>query len=308
MKKTNRLISLFITFAVSGFIIIGCGKSSIEIDNSTYEPKIAINGLLNPELTIQRISIGRNFPLGQTIDLSSVALTGAQVKITELSSGNEHTLTFNPNSGYFELHTILMKINYGLTYRLDVSTTIDGKELSASSTTTVPAEGMAIIPGESLVGDMVYRQKDINGELIAPVIAFSQSENVAFYLLSFMAADTSDASFIYDNPMGFKIEDMRKDGGSARDLQYGDIWKRLEDDASHVNNFESNWFWFWFYGEYRFILYGGDVNYYHYLATHANVMGMDGNLHEPIFDIDGDGIGVFGSVITDTVYVNVLRP
>ncbi len=33
---------------------------------------------------------------------------------------------------------------------------------------------------------------------------------------------------------------------------------------------------------------------------------MDGNFHEAKFNIDGDGIGVFGSVIADTVYVDVV--
>jgi hypothetical protein len=200
-----------------------------------------------------------------------------------------------------------LEIEHNQSYRLDVTATIDGKQLSATSTTTVPGDGMSVLEDESLLGEMVYRQKDINGELVSPVVAFSQAENVALYVLSFMAADTSDESFISENPMGFKLKDIRDDGGSAKDLQSGDIWKRLEDTSSQVNNFESNWFWFWFYGEYRFILYGGDSNYYHYLATHANVMGMDGNLHEPIFDIEGDGIGVFGSIVADTTYVTILR-
>ena len=37
------------------------------------------------------------------------------------------------------------------------------------------------------------------------------------------------------------------------------------------------------------------------------VQEEDGNFHESVFSIEGDGIGYFGSVIPDTVYVEVLR-
>ena len=37
------------------------------------------------------------------------------------------------------------------------------------------------------------------------------------------------------------------------------------------------------------------------------VQEIDGNFHEPVFHIDGDGIGVFGSAVTDTVYFSVTQ-
>ena len=37
------------------------------------------------------------------------------------------------------------------------------------------------------------------------------------------------------------------------------------------------------------------------------VQEEDGNFHESVFSIEGDGIGYFGSAIPDTVYVEVLR-
>ncbi len=63
----------------------------------------------------------------------------------------------------------------------------------------------------------------------------------------------------------------------------------------------------WFYGQYRIIAYAGDENMKNYYLTHANVAEMDGNLHEPVFNIDGDGIGIFGSAIADTLYFTVLQ-
>lgn len=41
--------------------------------------------------------------------------------------------------------------------------------------------------------------------------------------------------------------------------------------------------------------------------TFDEVQEDDGNFHEPLFDIEGDGIGVFGSVVADSIKVEVLQ-
>ena len=67
------------------------------------------------------------------------------------------------------------------------------------------------------------------------------------------------------------------------------------------------WYTFNFYDHYRIIVYASDDNYKDFFMTYQQVMEMDGNFHEAKFNIEGDGIGVFGSVIADTVYVDVVR-
>jgi len=37
------------------------------------------------------------------------------------------------------------------------------------------------------------------------------------------------------------------------------------------------------------------------------VQEIDGNLHEPAFHIEGDGIGVFGAAVADTAYFEIVR-
>ena len=63
---------------------------------------------------------------------------------------------------------------------------------------------------------------------------------------------------------------------------------------------------FWFYTEYRLTTMACDVNYKEFLQTYNDVQEEDGNFHEAKFNIEGDGIGVFGSVVLDTVTVNVI--
>ena len=67
------------------------------------------------------------------------------------------------------------------------------------------------------------------------------------------------------------------------------------------------WFDLWFYGSYEVIVYAADKNFIDFLRTFDEVQADDGNFNEPAFNIEGDGIGVFGSAIADTVRIVVLR-
>jgi hypothetical protein len=67
------------------------------------------------------------------------------------------------------------------------------------------------------------------------------------------------------------------------------------------------WQDFRFYDDYEIIMYAADKNYKDFFITYQNVVELDGNFHEPKFNIEGDGIGVFGSIIADTVSCRVIR-
>lgn len=298
------------TILVSGLavLLLGCGKSTIAIDESKYEPKIVLNGLLFPEQSVSNIKVNRNFPLGEPIIIDQVALSTAQVTLTDIEANISYDLVFNSDSSWYEYKNNDLQIIYGKSYRLDVSATVAGKSLQASSTTSVPQAGLEIDTLNSVIGNMYYRQKNTSGDLVEPKVQFDQSPQASFYSLSITALDTGLANFISENPFGVELEKVIEDGGSVENFMFISRWKRPDNENLGQTSFDLTWYNFWFYGDYRLVLYAGDRNFYHYYATHKNVMGMDGNLHEPIFDIEGDGIGVFGSAIVDTVYMQVLRP
>jgi len=297
-----------ILFASLVLTLAGCGSSTIEINESQYEPKIVLNGLIYPGQAVRNIKVDRNFPLGQPIVKDQIALSQAQVRLTDIEADTLYNLEFNSTSESYEYTNNDLQIEFGKSYRLDVSASVDGKSLQASSTTTVPEQGLEIDFLHSLLGDMYYRQKNTSGDLVEPMILFDQSQQAWFYTLSTTALDTSLNSFITENPFGVEPEKVLEDGGSMEDFMYSSRWKRPDNENQEQTSFDLSWYSFWFYGTYRLVLYAGDRNFYHYYATHKNVMGMDGNLHEPIFNIEDEGIGFFGSAIVDTAYINVLRP
>lgn len=303
MNKPEYQISLILT----GLILIACGKTSVSIDESTYEPKIVVIGYLYPHTPVRNIYIRRNFPVGTTVDFNQIPLWDANARITDIETNSIYRLTYDAISANFYYRQDDLIIEYGKSYRLDVTAEIDGSLLQASSTTNVPDAGLKIDPENSIYGDLYYRQKDSTGALISPRVAYSQSENTAFYLLSVSGLNASKETFIYENPFNFDIQEALDGGAKIEDFQYSARWTRPEKQADEFSVIELTWFQIWFYSPYRLILYAGDQNFYHFYTTHRDVQEIDGNLHEPLFDIDGDGIGVFGSAVVDTIYMNILK-
>jgi hypothetical protein len=287
-------------------LLISCGKTSVSIDKSTYEPKIVIIGYLYPEKPVTAIRISRNFPIGTMIDKENAPLSTADVHLTDIAANMSYPLYFNSALACFEYIGTDLFIDYGKAYRLDVSASIDNNRLTASAVTVVPEKGLKIIREQSIYGDLFYRQKDERSMIISPRVAFEQSPDASFYLLSISALNAGLGSFIYENPFGFDIQDALDGGATINDFKYRAKWTRPENKSGNYSIIEINWFLLWFYGSQRLILYAGDQNFYHFYNTHRNVQEIDGNLHEPLFDIDGDGIGVFGSAITDTLFLNIL--
>jgi hypothetical protein len=283
-----------------------CGETSITIDESTYEPKIVIMGYLYPEMPVTDIKITRNFPIGTVIDKDKVPLRDANVQITDLDVNTSFQLAYNQQQACFEYSGSDLMIDYNKSYELRVDAVVDGEALTAQSVTTIPDKGLTINRDQSVYGDMYYRQKDNTGSVISPRVAYEQSPNTSFYLLSISSTQANIDSFIYENPFGFDIQDALDGGAKIEDFQYRVRWTRPENINDGYSVIEINWFQIWFYGPYRLLLYAGDENFFHFYNTHRNVQEIDGNLHEPIFDIEGDGIGVFGSAVVDTLYLNVL--
>jgi hypothetical protein len=294
-------------FILTVLLLLSCGKTSVTIDERTYEPKIVIIGYLYPERPISNIQISRNFPVGTTINKDEIAIGEAKVTLTDLASNIGYELTYNPISFAFEYTKDDLEIGYGNSYRLDVSANIDDSELQASSITTVPDHGLEIDRESSVYGDLLYRETDESGKLIQPQVAYRQSENSAFFLLSISALDASIETFIYENPFGFDIKDALEDDAKIENFQYSARWTKPENQNGGLSIIEISWFQLWFYSPYRLVLYAGDENFYHFFSTHRSVQSVDGNLHQPLFHIDGDGIGVFGSAVIDTLSLNILK-
>ncbi len=285
-------------------VLASCGGGSIVINDPGFQPKIVIQGTLFPQQPVNNIRIMRNFPIGSSINADAIILTNAIAKIVD-ASGRSFGLTYNSETAFYEFRGSDLKIDHGESYTLEVTATIDGKELSARSTTTVPLPGFRILAEQSVLGPMPYRARDENGELIDLTVAFDRSPGTNFYAVSVTALDADVSTFIYENPFGeFDENDVRKD---FNDFKYAFNWIQDTPTEAGVSSIEIFSFFTWFFGEYQAIVYAADRNFKDFLITHEEVQEIDGNFHEPALHIEGDGIGVFGSAIADMVRFTVLK-
>ncbi|MBD3225149.1 MAG: DUF4249 family protein [Caldithrix sp.] len=302
MHPMNNIVKML---AVTGMallsFLLSCGKTSVTVDEDTYDPKIVVQGLLHPGKPIQRVYINRNFPVNQTIDREHIPLENARASVTDLTSGASEILQYEADSAYYKGQT--MVIQHEHTYRLQVEATVEDQLLTTQSTTTIPARGFAIDAAQSCKGDIIYRQPNADGRIRKPCIVYQRSRGVELYVLSIVALDADSSTFIRNNPYGIDLKFVSE---NFEAFKFEEVWSPNEPQTPGISRLEIPWLDIWFYGRYRAILYAADRNFYEFFATHDNVQDFDGNLREPYFNFEGDGIGVFGSAITDTIHFNIV--
>lgn len=275
---------------VLALILIGCGDPEIDLTSAQYEPKIVVEGYLYPGESIKEIIITRNFPLNSVIDSTKLILFDAVVKI------NDKLLTFNPLKLSFEDNSTI--IEYGKSYELKVYAKIDGKELFASSITTVPVQGFNI--HEYDLGTKRY--------MIDPIsFTFTPSPSNDFYAMSVMPDSANLDNFIYDNPFepGISRDDLEKYFNNFRfqAVYLSNVNVNSPTPITHtLKGFDT-----WFYSSYKLIMYSGDKNFKDFFVTAKRVEEFDGNFHEPVMNFTGDGIGVFASAIKDTLVFKIIK-
>jgi hypothetical protein len=299
----NKLI---ITFYCLLFIV-ACGEGVVEVDERNYEEKIVIEGYLYPTRPVKNIRITRNIPMNTNLYRIGLFIDNAEATLLDLtdSPAEEYPLTYNPDSLGYEIVGRDLHIAYGGRYQLEVTATIDGKTLSTRCTTTVPDSGFKI--DHTLSSDsLFFNKRGQDGILQKPQVVFRRSPQTDFYAFSFVALEASTTSFIYSHPFVHNIEEKDVEE-HLDDLKYSldSIFNTPESSGTTTLTVEH--YHTFFYGWYRVIAYAGDQNFKDFFLTHANVMEMDGNLHEPKMHFAGDGIGVFGSVIADTLYYKILE-
>lgn len=295
MNKLNAVMSLVV------MMLAACGESNLSITEATYQPKIAVQGILIPG-QVPQIKISRNFPVNVVIDPADIPIPNASVTISD-AAGVRRTLLYNPQTQAYEAQ---FDVAYNTTYTLNVEAGIDGRTLHASATTTVPNAGFKILEERSNLGSMVYRQGDAQGNLINFDVVFERSPGTGYYLVSLVALDADTSKFIYDNPFReLTAEDVFTDFEEYKYLYY---WLQDRPLTPGISNTEILSLFTFFYSRYRVIIYAADRNFRDFQITHELLQGIDGNYHEPAFHIEGDGIGVFGSAVADTAYFEILRP
>jgi len=305
MKKVLLFILAILLFSA-------CGEGVVEVENKSYQPKISIDGFLQPGKKVKNIHIFKNFELGVDITADKIFFdpTKMTVKIIDEASGMPYNLTPNQNPDttnledfYYEYTGNDLVIDYGKSYTLEVTAETDGRQLSTSSTTTIPQSGFNI--SNINTTSMKFAQKDENGDFASFKLKIERSPGTNFYVASTRPMNISFDNFITNHLFGeLKRKDYDED---LDDYDSSEDWIQNTPLTAGTSTLDIFMFDLFFYSQYRVIVFAADDNYREYLQTFNATQEPDGNFHAARFNFVGDGIGVFGSVVTDTVYFEVTR-
>ncbi len=306
-SKKQRIFPFVALWAA--LMLQGCGEGVVEIENISYEPRVSIEGFLTPGEPVTGIRLYRNFKLDQDLREQTPLLDPLKTSatITDEGSGVTYPLSYRAPANlldisgyYYEYRGSDLTIVHGGSYTLEVRTEIDGTPIEARSTTTVPAAGFRIAGVN--YDSLQYRQKT-GGELVNFVLDIDRAPGTTYYLASILSLTDDYDRFVSSSPFGkMSREEFEKD---KERFVYNTFWIQNTPPEAGRSIMNLFWFEFHFYGRYRIIVYAADKNYREFMQTYSRVQEIDGNFHEARFNIEGQGIGVFGSVIPDTVYVTV---
>jgi hypothetical protein len=286
--KLLKIITVITVF----ILLASCGDPQVDITGVGYQSKIVVQGYVYPNEEIKNVRITRNFPLETTINPEDMILTPSKNSVEIKVNGT--ALQFDPQTQTYFTNAITA--NYGETYLLEVSAIIDGEQLQTTSSTTVPLEGFLLLSND--LGTIIYR---------TPVeFQFTPSPGTDFYAFSIIPDSASVDNFIYDNPFFPSLEpkDVEDDLNSFR-FQF-DLLINVDSSPGSIRDYEILGLDTWFYSTYKVIVYAGDKNFKDYVLTASNVQQFDGNFIDPRMYFEGDGIGVFGSAIRDTLTFNLI--
>jgi len=292
MKMKLYIAALMVTALL---FLNGCGDPSVDPLSFSYEPKIVVNAFIYPGEEIKDIVISRNFPLSSKIDTNRFVLTPGENKVVVTINGT--LLDYDPVRKSYGTNKVM--VEYATLYKLEVSAEIDGKMYSASSETKTPNGDFALV--NSNLGEFKYTSE------VTPKVEFTTIPGVDFYLVSVLPHNPTTENFIYDNAFMPNLDkkDVLKE---LNNYSFQSIIAQNIITSSPVNyGIGIRKFNYWFYDTYKVVVYAGDQNFRNFAITAGNVKDMDGNFHEPLINIKGDGIGVFASAVKKVASFTITR-
>ena len=287
MKYMKYIITMTVMF-----MAFACGDPEVNFDDVTYQPKIVVESIISPGEKMDGILLMRNFAIETNVDSNEVYLDPDLNNVTASINGKALLYDDITRSYYLDENAA-----YDADYTLQVSAVIDDELLECSSTTHTPSPGFELV--ENNLGTLQYRVDEV-------VFHYYPSPGTDTYAFSIRPEGATLDNFIYDNPY-FSIErDDLEDDFNDYLYEYNMVIN-VNSYSTDPIEYEVIGFDTWFYTPYTLIAYAADKNYKDYLITADNVQEPDGNFIQPTFHFEGDGIGIFGSAIRDTLRFELVK-
>lgn len=299
---TNYTRGLILTCVVLLFVFMSVSCDITEQDN--YQELVVVEAYLTANRPLPEIKISRTSPAGQIYDQDELYLSGAEVRIVLLdSAGNDleiffYTLDIDKNS---YLPNVLHLVQPQERYRLDIQ--FKDREEVIKAYTTVPDQFEIV---SEIPQSVVYQS---NEQLELSISAPGQLGSQNVFVFSTKALEPTEEN----------LTPFYKASVENEDIELTDL---LINSSGLINegNFEINsdgtitlqfpWIGVAFYGENEIIVNSVDRNLDELIRSQQVQLGgstlSPGEIPNLTYNIEG-GIGIFGSLASDTTRTNFIR-
>lgn len=282
-------------------IFIGCDPYS----QDEYEEYVVVEAYAVAERSLPIVRISRTVPVNEEYDFTDAALGGANVQITLLDEDGNDIQSFPYSQvvdGIYQSTNFLHRVRPRQTYRLDINFNNRNEVLTA--TTTVPDQFSII----NEIPDTVIYLSDQQLETVLSATQQTQDQKVYVF------------NTIKENPVVEQLTPFYLDAVVNGDSEVEDF---ANNSSGLVNegNFTLNedgtttlvfpWIGVAFFEENRVVTNSVDANIRDLIRSQDVQLGGStlppGEIPNVRYNIKG-GIGIFGSIASDTVSTFFARP
>lgn len=291
---------LFYSTIILGFLI-GCDPYS----QDEYEELVVVEAYAIAERGLPIVRISRSMPVDNEYSFSDAALGGANVQITLLDEDGNNLQYFSYSQisdGIYQSSNFSHSVRPRHTYRIDIN--FNNRDDILTATTTVPDQFSII----NEIPDTLTYLGDQQLEIV--LSATQQSQNQKVFVFNAIKENTQlemltpfylDAVVNGDS----EVEDFANNSSGL--VNEGNF--SLNDDGTTTLTFP--WIGVAFYEENRVVTNSVDSNIRDLIRSQDVQLGGStlppGEIPNLRYNIEG-GIGIFGSVASDTVTTFFSRP
>lgn len=296
MKRFTLLFIYFILLSLSGCDIY---------EQDEYEELVVLEAYAIANRGLPEVRLSRTIPVMEEYNFSDAALTDALVSMTHLDENGSEIQTFSyrlQSPGVYIPLNREYRVEAGQTYQIDVTFT-DRPEILQSQT-TVPRQFEIL----SDVAESYVYQTDDQLEILLTATESNARQNIyVFNTLTLEPAMENLTPFYLNTVVDGDAEISEYFNNSSGLINEGNF--EIRNDQTILLRFP--WIGVAFYGENAVVINSVDQNLADLIRSEQLQLGGStlppGEIPNLMYNIEG-GIGVFGSLATDTVTTRFLRP
>jgi hypothetical protein len=298
------------------FLALICIQACEVYEQVDFEPQLMVEAYMIHRNPLPEVRLSNTQPVFETYRFADAAVSDAIVEIALLKKNGEDSLSFayrNVEPGIYQPLNRAYRAWAGNTYELRVR----AGQGRLSAQTTIPR---AFLSSQPILSEVVYQGTEQFDVEVTPT---SSAERQTIYIFTVIASDAQQENLtpfyasIFENALE-DDEDFEQNPDSVRQENLRELSVINSNIVNEANyQIQSNgririrlpWIAIAFYGPNTVVANSIDDNLYDFVRSQDVQLGgstlAPGEIQDVIMHVEG-GIGIFGSMSTDTTRVLVV--